>query len=320
MKVRPCISGLLAGLLALITLIPSAQAADLSVSPRPVPPINTASRESVSDAYNNFFLPLVEQVNTNGIGWTGSVANCLAGSTNDIGRTMTLEAINYFRAMTGLGALAENTTFTSQAQLAALYLAANPQRGLPSDHVLSPDGACYSAAGAEAALNANLAQGVVGPEAVAAFIRDDTGTASQANRSRVGHRRWLLDPGQTEIGLAGAMADDEPATGFTVLRIDPQADPSSSSSQRFPNQGYFPAELLSPTTAWSYSLGRADFSAATVSVTHNGQAVAVNQKPVSNGAGANTLVWELADFATPVGLAQDRYQVSITGISGGARS
>jgi hypothetical protein len=57
----------------------------------------------------------------------------------------------------------------------------------------------------------------------------------------------------------------------------------------WPPKGHVPYDLV--PARWSLSYPGADFSAASVSVTRDGQPVSVQLEPIANGYGENTLVW-----------------------------
>ena len=82
------------------------------------------------------------------------------------------------------------------------------------------------------------------------------------------------------------------ANALYILDQTSFANPAPTPRDGFvawPPPGFVPYALLSPR--WSFSYPGADFSAATVTMTRQGVAVAARLEAVSPGAGDNTLVW-----------------------------
>jgi hypothetical protein len=69
------------------------------------------------------------------------------------------------------------------------------------NHYPQPGSPCFTANGANAASNSNLAIGNAGADAITAYIWD-----FGANNNIVGHRRWLLYP-QTQVMATGDVPD-----------------------------------------------------------------------------------------------------------------
>jgi hypothetical protein len=189
------------------------------------------------------------------------------------------------------------------------------------DHFPPTNWICYTAAGANAASNSNLALGSAGADAVTGYIRDFGG-----NNFEVGHRRWLLYP-QTQVMAAG----DVPSQGAcyaanTTWVFDANLfGPRPATRQPYvawPPAGYVPFQVVFPQ--WSFALSNADLSMAAVSMTSNGVSVAVAIQPYQAGYGENALVWvpmgldftsDLAVF--PFNGTDTVYRVTITNIHAG---
>lgn len=220
------------------------------------------------------------------VDWTGNHSTCTAGSTSQAFRDAVLLRINYFRAMAGVPAwVTFSPEYTRKAQQAALMMSRNGQLS----HSPPATWACYTAEGAEAAGKSNLCLGAYSWRAIDGYM-EDPGSGNSA----VGHRRWILYP-QTQMMGTG----DVPATGgywaanalwvFDTNMWGPRP-PTREEFVAWPPPGYVPYQVVFPR--WSLSYDEAGFSSATVSMARNGSSISVSVKPVVNGYGENTLVWE----------------------------
>ena len=113
-------------------------------------------------------------------GWTGNVAQGVAGTTSQAFKDAISLRINYFRAMAGVPATVTfSDAFNAEDQQAALMMSANQalQHDPPTTWL------DYTAAGADAAGHSNLALGTTndGPAAITNYIAD-TGADNAARR------------------------------------------------------------------------------------------------------------------------------------------
>ncbi len=234
-------------------------------------PINTQDRLAVVDAYLNTFLPTQSVP----IGWTGNNASCVAGTISPAAQQATLTAVNYFRNMSGVNDVSFDSALSSSAQQAALIMSA---QGALS-HFPPPSWKCYTTEGANAAGKSNIALGFAGAKAITAYM-DDFGSGNEV----VGHRRWIQNPFIQTMG-SGSTSN---SNALWVLNSSAGNSPTWIS---WPPAGYVPKDLI--YNRWSLSRDGADFSAADVSMTVNGQAI--NRTIVSSNAvgyALNTIVWE----------------------------
>jgi uncharacterized protein YkwD len=283
------------------------------VSP-PAPPlwVNTQDRTVVRQHY------LTEYLASEGVaaGWTGNHGSCNPGTTSAAFREAILRRINYFRAMAGLPAVTGFTgTYNSKAQAAALMMSVN--RAL--DHTPPSDWTCYSADGYSGASSSNLFLGVYGPSAISGYVYDPGG-----GNYFVGHRRWILYPQTQHMGTGDIPPQDgyPPSNALWVFDHEHMWGPRPDTREAFvawPPPGYVPYQVVYPR--WSFAYAGADFANATVSVTHNGQAIGVSVSPILNGFGENTLVWELSESIPQPPVSDITFAVTIQNvlIDGGAQ-
>lgn len=278
--------------------------------------VDVSQREAVRLFYKTVFASSAGVAS----GWTGSISGCNAGDTSADYKAATLRRVNWFRAMAGVPASVQlDAVFNQKAQQAALVMAANNQLS----HTPPSSWACYTAVAAEAASKSNLALGRAGADSVAEGYMRDSG----ANNPAVGHRRWLLFP-QTQFMGTGDV-DASPRTNALWVfdaNIFGARPAVRDDFVAWPPPGYVPYNAVYPR--WSVSYPQADFSAATVAMTENGQTIATRTEVLANtnGAGENTLVWfpgsyaDGADWARPGADTTYRVTVSNVRVGGVART
>jgi hypothetical protein len=146
---------------------------------------------------------------------------------------------------------------------------------------------CWSSAGAAAAGRSNLALAYPSLSAgqIIDLYMDEPGSGNIA----VGHRRWLLNPFSTVVGIGSTNT----ANALTVI------GPTSTSRPNprwigWPTSGYFP-NAMEPNGRWSLSSGRRNisFAKARVRVYHNGVRIPVHKYAVENGYAQPTIVWRM---------------------------
>lgn len=251
--------------------------------------VNPASREEVRSFYNAVF------TSSDGVpmGGAPNVGTCTPGTNAAAFDQAVLRRLNWFRALAGLPAnvsFAETNNFKDRE--AAVMMSANRKL----DHYPTNTWSCYTATGAEAARNSNLALGSSGPDAIVGYMCD-----YGANNVAAGHRRWLLYP-QTQIMGTGDVPEQG---GFyeanaTWVFDGHYPDPRPTTREPYvawPPPGFIPYPVVYPR--WSFALRGANFTNATVAMKSNGVPVTVAKAAVIPGAGENTLVW------VPLGLNAD---------------
>jgi len=160
-----------------------------------------------------------------------------------------------------------------------------------------------SADGIQGAADSNLAIGSYGPSSIDGYMQDK-GNGNFA----VGHRRWLLYPPMLEMGTGDVPGGEIPAEAQANIPGNPTTVRRANAIHvfspnnfgtfpdidfpyvAFPQEGYVPYHIVHPR--WSFAIDGANFSAATVSMTHDGSPIAVALEPYdAPGLGSNTLVW-----------------------------
>ncbi len=262
-------------------------------------PVDRTDRQAVVAFYNTVYLPALALADD----WTGSVASCVAGTTSAAYADATLNMVNYFRAMTGLPAsVTHEAVKDGKSQLAALMMTANNSLS----HSPPSSWTCYTAGGAEAAGNSNLALGVAGASAVTLYMADP-GTGNVA----VGHRRWILYPPQLEMGTGSTFN----ANALWVIGVW-GARPAAPDVVAWPPSGFVPYQLVYPR--WSFSVNTSasvSFSSATVSMSLGGTPIALSVLASANGYGDNTLAWEPAGLSFTGGTPDQTVSVQVANVT-----
>ncbi len=278
--------------------------------PEPPPWVDPQSRAASREWYLTAYLGSASSDS----GWMGNHAACGAGATSEAFRAAILQRINYFRSMAGIPSLAGfDASYNAKAQAAALMMSVN--RSL--SHNPPSSWTCYTEAGREGAGSSNLYLGVYGPNAISGYVYDPGG-----GNYFVGHRRWILYP-QTQLMGTGDVPPRDGYPASNALWVFDRGNmwgPRPETREDFvawPPPGYVPYQVVYPR--WSFGYPQADFSQATVTMTRNGQALAVQRNTPVNGYGDNTLVWEpQVSFGSAPG-ADTPYQVTVSNVSIGGQ-
>lgn len=267
--------------------------------------VDTSNRQAVAD----FFATVYEPAFAVPMGWTGSIAGCVAGTTSAAYRQATLDVVNFFRAMSGLpGDVVFDPALDAKDQDAALMMIAEGE----TNHFPDPTFACYTVEGDEAAGASNLALDFAGPDAILAYVND-----FGAPNEPVGHRRWILYPPQMDMGTGSTSGVNGGLVGSHALWTVENAfgpRPAQPEWVAFPNPGYVPWELVFPPSMAGFAANRwslsrnlvmadyppgdatVDFSLATVEMSEGGVPITVDVVSRTDQFGDATLVWE------PVGM------------------
>lgn len=265
--------------------------------------IDTKNRAAVNAAYMSQYAP--------GIAirpdWTGNNANCVAGSISNASLTASHRAINLMRSLAGLTPITLSGDLNYKAQQAALIMSANSALS----HHPSSSWKCHSAVGAAAAGVSNI--GLQYPWLSSAGIVGAYMNETGSNNTFVGHRRWLLNPFATVMGIGSTTFSN----AIVVVAPERKSNPNPAWVS-WPTENYFPYPL-EPNRRWSLSSGNksANFSGATVSMTKgNGIPVGTQKFAPKNGYAQPTLVWTVGEDIDQTAT----YNVSVRNIKIGGKS
>lgn len=271
--------------------------------------LSPLDRYAVSMGYRLLFVPLASVAH----GWTGNADSCSAGTTTNAYQQAAIDRVNFYRALAGLPGDVALSADDAGTQEAALMMNVNNA----INHAPPTYWACYTPAGAAAALRSNIALGVGGTDAVDLYVDDPL--------YFVGHRRWILYPPQRQMASGSIPIPSSfgpPSNVLTV--IDWGTRPPTPNGVAWPPHGFVPYQMLPAlSNLWSLSYPGADFSAATVTMATDGSSIAVTLEAFQNNAGYgdNTIVWRPfvgspgVSYAPPTS-ADRRYTVNIANVSG----
>jgi len=230
--------------------------------------------------------------------WTGSIAACDAGDLTGVGRANALRQVNLFRFLAGLPPVTEDPVKSANSQACALMQDANKMLS----HEPPTTWTCYSAAGATAAGQSNIAT-TKGVRAVGLYMND------HGNETTIGHRRWLLSNSLGPIGLGST-------SGYSCLMTIGGTGKAGKAYAAWPPDGDVPLAAITvegsvDPVGWSIQSDTINLSAAQVTVTDAGTArpVTVMQLPANYGS-------KYALSFSPMGwssAAGHRYAVAVTG-------
>ncbi|MDR1393917.1 MAG: CAP domain-containing protein, partial [Bifidobacteriaceae bacterium] len=262
--------------------------------PLNVNPINTNDKNAVDLAYGSILVSALNQQ----VAWNGSIAGCDIGAINPEAQAATITAINFYRRMAGLNPVTEDTAASSVARKTALMMIANGSLS----HTPPTNWACWTNNGAHVANKSNLSLGNTGANAVRSQI-DDFG---DNNREHVGHRRWLLSPGQSEVGAGSVVGSNSNYTGANAIVV---LSPTGSCSGTGCNG-----------TSWNPSEGDAAFTitqtgtwASPQFVTWPSAGYFPYQMVANNPSTGQAMVWSVATGSSSIGFASASVQVSRNG-------
>jgi len=242
--------------------------------------VNTDLREEVRSFYNAIYSTSDNVPQDT----TADVSGCTPGHNSNPFQQAELRRINWFRAMAGLPAsiyLDPIDNWGSQ-QMAVLESANNVL-----DHNPTNTYDCYNTFAAMYA-GGDQSLGADGAEATKNFIWD-----FGAKNNEVGHRRWLLYPQETVMGVGDVAETPGHAAANLTFVFDPASFGTRPATRQpyvaWPPEGYVPYQVVYPY--WSFALTNASFTNATVTMTSNGVPVSVAIQPYQVGFGENTIVW-----------------------------
>jgi hypothetical protein len=270
--------------------------------------IDTADREAVRHFYNALFAGAPDAP----MEWTGSYATGAAGTVGVAYQDATLLRINWFRAMAGLPSVTLSPDTSAKAQEAAMMMSVNGQLS----HFPPTTWKGYSAIGADAAGNSNLALGSGGAGAINQYVSD-----FGDNNAIVGHRRWLFYPQTRQFGSGSVPGDGValPASNALWVFDGNYYAPRPAVRDEFvawPPRGNVPYPVV--YARWSFSYPNADFTKAAVTLTKDGASVAVTLETVQNGYAENTLVWRPANISANSAIAKpdkdEHYRVTVSNV------
>ncbi len=261
------------------------------------------------------------------------------GQLNDDYMDCGLGYLNYVRYAAGLSSVSLNSQWTTEAQYAAVVMAANNKL---SHYPTQPEGmdAGFYRLGYNGASTSNIfcAYGYGNRNYLSFSVQSYMDDEDPSNMSRLGHRRWLLNPLN---GMCVGFGQAKAASGYTysATRVSGSGQTGTRATYRYvawPASGAFPNELLATNVPWSVTLNplhydTGNLSNVQVSITRlsdgkswtlsNGDysSYADNSKPYFNidrgGYGvSNCIIFHPGSDSWGVGTLEGEYSVNISGL------
>lgn len=284
---------------AITAIVTAAWAPQAHAALDPNPVVDNSTRAGAYQAYHGIH----EKAVAVAAGWTGAVSTCAAGTISADAHAAALTTVNYYRSMLGLSPARLDTGYDKQAQAAALMM----QAAQKLDHNPDSSWKCYTADGKAGAGSSNLALGWGTPGAAVAGYMDDSDVDS------LGHRRWVMNPTTTVMGIGHAVN----ANALKVFGTLGAASGTAPEHISWPDKDYVPAQLVPDGTTWSYSTGdpTVDLRAASVTVTKDGVNLPVTTNHLQQGFGPDTI-----SFTPRTGYTGGSDQTFVVTVSGRTRA
>ena len=227
--------------------------------------------------------------------WTAGPDTCDLGTVPREAIDDCLRRVNLFRWLAGLEPTTDDAALNEIDQHCAVMMNANGQL----DHTPPESWACYTAQGAQAAGQSNLALGTRSPGGAIDLYMADGNTPS------LGHRRWILNGPLRRVGIGFAGRAQ-------CLHVFDRSGADTRRWTAYPNPG--PAPLPTTRHLWSLHSGSFSLSGAdvTVELVRDGSTLPIMVSHPRQGYGPSTVSWQ-GDGWRPA--ADERYRVTVTPVS-----
>ncbi len=179
------------------------------------------------------------------------------GKVSDAAIQAAVNRLNAIRRIAGLPAVAADSALNEEAQYGAVLLAApDVSFGHYPAKPADMDESFYQK-GRAATSSSNLYAGLTLTTAVNGFMDD----SDPSNISRVGHRRWQLNPVLGKIGLGYAQRSGSRYGRYVAEKVfDKSGEGCEYEFVGWPSSGNFPSVLFGGDVAWSISLNPDKYS------------------------------------------------------------
>lgn len=272
----------------------------LNCSPVMPGPLDSRTEAEVCDAWRS-----AEARREPGDGFTASAATCDRGQVSRRALDDSLARLNFFRWLVGLAPAVDDARANEVAQACAVVSAWNPAG--PQAHFPQPSATCYSAEGAQGAGSSNIAWG--GRDARDAV---DLWMIDYGNEATFGHRRWLLNPPLSPVGIGHYRGGTSYGSASCLSVFGASGAGPRPDFTAFPPPGVSPVGL----TQWHWTVhGSVPVSSPSATVVRVGDGVALPVRlEVLAGSYGQAALALFRDGWNPV--AGQTYRVTITGTGG----
>ncbi len=179
------------------------------------------------------------------------------GKLKDEAIQVAVDRLNALRRLAGLPAVVSDAILNENAQYGAVILAVpGVQFGHYPEQPADMDDDFYAQA-YTATSSSNIAGGTTMSGAVDAFMDD----SDYSNVSRLGHRRWQLNPTMSKVGFGFAINEESNYWRYTTEKVfDRSGDGCDYDFVGWPASGYFPNSLFMEHVAWSVTLNPSKYT------------------------------------------------------------
>jgi uncharacterized protein YkwD len=234
--------------------------------------------------------------------------DCDAGTLSAGGHADTLKRINLFRWLSGLGPTTVNTALDTQQQQCANMESWWDFTSPASPHSPPTTAKCYTAAAATGAGSSNLAWGMGPAASIDQFVQDN------GNASTMGHRRWIVNPPLSGVGLGYWEGGGTYGRAMCMSVFGTAGTGPNPPFVAVPNQGYVPVQVAAWT--WTFSSAKGGTANAMIAMTRVGDSTSmpVTRMTLQQGFGQPAISWKPMGWTPAAG---ETYRVTVSGLTGG---
>ncbi len=236
-------------------------------------------------------------------GFTKSDAMCDPGQVSREGLDDALRRLDFHRWLAGIGPAREGEANHAAAQACALISAWNPAG--QQAHSPPASATCYTPAGASAAGSSNIAWGNgTAASAIDQWIVD------RGSESTFGHRRWLLNPPLSGVGIGAYQGGNNYGSASCIIVFGSGGASTGPDTIAYPPPGFVPQELA--RLGWTLQ-GRVPQRNLTVTVTAQSSGMVMPTTItalIGNYGGSSGLYLERDGWQPTAG---ETYQVEVGG-------
>ncbi|MDP1828696.1 MAG: CAP domain-containing protein [Archangium sp.] len=240
-----------------------------------------------------------------GDGFTNTMTTCDPGVLSRNALDDALARLNFYRWLVGLGPTTDDPGANTTGQACAVVSAWNPAG--PSAHFPQSSATCYTPGGASGAGSSNIAWGARDASDAIDLWMIDFG-----NETTFGHRRWLLNPPLSPVGIGHYRGGNNYGSASCISVFGSSGSGPRPDFVAFPPPGFSPT----PITQWHWTIhGNIPLSGTTVVVTRTGDGMEMPTRlEILNGSYGQATVAVFRDGWNPV--AGQTYHVRLAGTGG----
>jgi hypothetical protein len=234
---------------------------------------------------------------------------CDAGSLTKGALHDTLQRLDMFRWLSGLGPVDDDASYDADAQKCANMEAFWDFGQGGSPHQPPPSVPCYTPEGGATAGQSNIAWGSGSPaQAIDQFVEDS------GNEGTMGHRRWIMNPPLGPVGIGYWQTGGQYGNAECLRVFASNGQGPSPAWVAVPNPGFAPVTVAGWTWTFHGSLGGIANATITVLDVDANAPLAVNVKTLAQGYAQDAISWTPSGWTPTAGKT---YRVTIGGLSGG---